>query len=59
MSLNTAYAAKYGSNVIAGLTNLNTSLNPEVQNESSIGTPFPQFVVITAQKPRVAFVLDS
>lgn len=55
MSLNTAYAAKYGSTVIAGLTNLNTSLNPEVQNESGIGTPFPQFAVITAQKPRVAF----
>lgn len=55
MALNTAYAAKYGSNVIAGLSNLNTSTNPEVQNESGIGTPFPQFVVITAQKPRIAF----
>jgi hypothetical protein len=55
MALNTAYAAKYGSSVIAGLSNLNSSLNPEVQNESGIGTPFPQFVVITAQKPRIAF----
>jgi hypothetical protein len=55
MTLNTAYAVRYGSTVIAGLTNLNTSLNPEVQNESGIGTPFPQFVVISAQKPRMAF----
>ena len=55
MSLNTAYAAKYGSSVIAGLTNLNSSLNPEVQNDSGIGSPFPQFVVISGQKPRVAF----
>lgn len=55
MTLHTAYAARYGNNVIAGLSNLNTSTNPEVQNESGIGTPFPQFVVITAQKPRIAF----
>lgn len=59
MTLHTAYAAKYGSSVIAGLTNLNTSLNPEVQSESSIGTPFPQFAVITAQKPRVQFASQA
>jgi hypothetical protein len=59
MALNTAYAVKYGTTVLAGLTNLNTSLNPEVQAESSIGTPFPQFAVITAQKPRLAFASNA
>lgn len=59
MSLNTAYAVRYGSTVLAGLTNLNTSLNPEVQAESGIGTPFPQFAVITAQKPRLAFASNA
>jgi len=41
--------------VLAGLTNLTNATNPEVQNDSGIGTPFPQFVAITAQKPRIQF----
>lgn len=55
MSLHHAYAAKYGSSVLSGLTNLNTQLNPQVQNETGIGSPYPQFIAITEQKPALLF----
>lgn len=55
MTLHNAYAVKYGSTVLSGLTNLNTQLNPQVQNETGIGSPFPQFQAITEQKPSLQF----
>lgn len=55
MGLHVAYAVKYGSTVIAGLQNLDTSTYPTVEAESSAGTPYPQFAVITEQKPRIQF----
>ncbi len=55
MPLHSAFAAKLNTTVLAGLTSLDVATQPEVDNESSIGSPFPQFVVITAQKPRIQF----
>ncbi|QDV22931.1 hypothetical protein [Aureliella helgolandensis] len=55
MSLHTAYAIKHGTTVLSGLQGLNVSTNPEVQNNVGIGSPFPQFAAIVAQKPRDAF----
>lgn len=55
MPLHSAYAARYGSTVLSGLTNLNTQLNPQVQNDTGIGSPYPQFVAITEQKPQLIF----
>lgn len=55
MSLQSSYAVKYGATVLSGLTNLNTQLNPQVQNDTGIGSPFPQFVAITEQKPQMLF----
>lgn len=55
MTLHSAYAVKHGTTVLSGLTNLNTQLNPQVQNDTGIGSPFPQFVAITEQKPQFAF----
>ncbi len=55
MGLHNAFAVKYGSVVVAGLTQLDAQTNPNVEAESSGGTPFPQFAVITEQKPRVMF----
>lgn len=55
MSLHNAFAVLHGSSVIAGLTNLNTQLNPQVQNDVGIGSPYPQFVAVTEQKPRLLF----
>lgn len=56
--LHSAYAAQYNTTVLASLRNLNTTTNPEVQNDVSIGSPYPQFVAIVAQKPRVQFAAD-
>ena len=53
MTLHTAYAAQYGSTVLADLTNLDLQTNPEVDNETSIGTPFPQFVAVVGARPGV------
>jgi hypothetical protein len=55
MTLHTAFATQLNTDVIAGLTNLDTQTNPEVDNESSIGSPYPQFVVILSQQPRIQF----
>jgi hypothetical protein len=56
MTLHTAYAVRYGaSTVLSGMTNLDTQTNPTVENESAAGTPFPQFAVITSQKPKIMF----
>ena len=56
MTLHTAFAVRYGaSGVIAGITNLNTSLNPEVKSDPGPGSPFPQFAVILSQKPKLMF----
>lgn len=53
--LHNAFAVKYGSTVISGLTQLDAQLNPKVEAESSSGTPYPQFAVITGQDPRIMF----
>lgn len=55
MGLHTAFAVKYGSTVVSGLQQLDAQTNPNVEAESNSGTPYPQFVVITEQKPRVMF----
>ncbi len=55
MGLHNAFAVKLGSTVISGLTQLNAQTNPTVESESSSGSHFPQFAVITGQKPRVMF----
>lgn len=55
MGLHNAFAVKYGSTVVSGLTQLDAQTNPNVEAESSAGTPYPQFAVITEQKPRVMF----
>ncbi len=55
MGLHNAYAVKYGSTVIAGLQQLNAQTNPNVEAESGSGSPFPQFAVITSQRPRMMF----
>ena len=63
MTLQTAYAVTYGAEptptVLAGLTGLNTGLNPEVDNEVKIGSPYPQFAVVRAQKPRMVFSTNA
>lgn len=55
MGLHTAFAVKHGATVIAGLSNLDTQTNPDVQAESQSGSPFPQFSVITGQRPKMMF----
>lgn len=56
MTLHSAYAVRYGaSTVLSGLTNLNVGLNPQVQNDTGIGSPYPQFVAVTEQKPLMRF----
>lgn len=55
MSLHSAYAVKHGTTILSGLTNLNTNLNPQVQNDTGIGSPYPQFVAVTEQKPVMEF----
>lgn len=48
-----AYAAKHGSTVIAGVTELDYQTNPEVHTDVSIGSPFSQFVAIMSERPRI------
>ena len=55
MTLHNAFAVKYGTTVVSGLTQLDLQTNPNVESESSSGTPFPQFAVITSQDPRIMF----
>lgn len=55
MPLHNAFAVKYGTTVIAGLSQLDAQTNPNVEAESTSGSPFPQFALITEQKPRIMF----
>lgn len=55
MGLSTAYAVVMGSATLAGLTNLETSTNPEIRSEVGIGSQFPQFSAVVGVKPRVQF----
>lgn len=55
MGLHNAFAVRYGSTTVSGLTTLDTQINPTVEAESSSGSPFPQFAVITSQRPRIMF----
>ena len=55
MGLHTAFAVKHGSTVISGLQTLDSQTNPTVESDSSAGSPYPQFAVITAQRPRIMF----
>lgn len=59
MTLHSAYAAQHGATVLAGIRNLDLGTNPEIQNDVAIGSPYPQFAAITAQRPRIAFVADQ
>lgn len=53
--LHTAFAVKHGTTVLSGMESIDTQLNAQVENESTVGSPFPQFAVITAQRPRIMF----
>ena len=55
MTLHHAFTVKHGTTTLVGLTNLDVQTNPEVQNETGIGSQFPQFVAVVAQKPRMLF----
>lgn len=55
MALHQAYAAQFGSTVLAGLTNLDSQTNPEVRAEVGIGSLFPQFAYVAGIKPKVMF----
>lgn len=55
MPLHTAFAVRHGTTVLSGMTQIDTQTNPQVEAESSVGTPFPQFAVITSQKPKIMF----
>lgn len=55
MTLHHAFTVVHGSTTLVGLENLDVQTNPEVQNDTGIGSQFPQFVAITAQKPRILF----
>ncbi len=56
MSLRSAYAVTLGATVLSGLTSLDVQNNPEVDNETGIGSPYPQFAVVTGIKPKIPFV---
>lgn len=53
--LHAAYSVKLGDTVLAGTTRLDSQTNPEVEAEVGIGSQFPQFAVVRAVKPRIAF----
>ncbi|TWU15958.1 hypothetical protein [Allorhodopirellula heiligendammensis] len=53
--LHSAYSVKLGDTVLAGVTRLDSQTNPEVEAEVGIGSQFPQFAVVRALKPRIAF----
>ena len=58
MGLHNAFTAVYGATALAGLRNLDYQANPEVRNDVSIGSPYPQFAAIVGQKPRLLFAAD-
>lgn len=51
MTLHNAHSIKYGATVLSGQTNINFGAGAQVINDTGIGSPFPQFVGITEQKP--------
>lgn len=53
MSLSQAFAAKYGSTVLGGITNMGLSLNPDVKSDPGPGSVFPQFAQTVAEKPKI------
>lgn len=53
MSQLAAYCAKYGSTVLPGVQGLDVQLNSDLNNEVTIGSPYPQFVVLRGQRPVV------
>lgn len=55
MSLYTAFATQHGATVLSGLENLDTAVNPEVDNNVGIGSIYPQFAVMRGQKPQMQF----
>ena len=59
MTLSTAYAATHGATVLSGLTGLDTQMNPEVDNNVNIGSPYPQFAILRGQKPTIQFQTNA
>ena len=59
MSLHQAFTVAQGATALAGLTQLNTQLNPEVRSDPGPGTPFPQFAVLVSQRPRIMFASQA
>lgn len=59
MALRNAFAVKLGTTVLAGLQGIDSQMNPEVDNEPNLGSNFPQFAAITAQKPKLMFTSRS
>lgn len=55
MSLRSAFAVTLGASTLSGLTSLDVQNNPAVDNETGIGSPYPQFVVVTGIQPRIPF----
>jgi hypothetical protein len=55
MSLRSAYAVTHGSTTLSGLTSLDVQNNAQVENETGIGSPYPQFAVVTGAQPRIPF----
>ncbi|MEM8910824.1 MAG: hypothetical protein AAGC97_03575 [Planctomycetota bacterium] len=53
--LHSAYSVRLGATVLAGLTNLSTNGNPEVDASVGIGSQFPQFAVVRSVRPQIAF----
>lgn len=55
MTLHAAYSVKYGDDILAGVTNIDSQTNPEIDASVGIGSQFPQFAVVRSVKPRIAF----
>lgn len=53
--LHAAYSVKFGDTLLAGITNIDSQTNPEVDASVGIGSQFPQFAVVRSVKPRIAF----
>lgn len=53
MSQLAAYCAQYGATVLPGVDGLDEQMNPNVRNEVTVGSPYPQFVTLVGQKPTV------
>lgn len=51
MSVLAAHSAQYGSTVLPGIESLSMQTNPNIANDVTIGSPYPQFVVMRGQKP--------